>query len=74
MAMAMAIEETKAGAASGEQPFGAVVVLNGEVVSRSPHLRVSTSDTTAHFGEPGDQQAMLPALRVSEGAMAWRHG
>jgi tRNA(adenine34) deaminase len=46
--MAMAIEEAKAGAASGEQPFGAVVVLNGEVVCRSRSLKVSTSDTTAH--------------------------
>lgn len=46
--MAMAIEEAKAGAATGEQPFGAVVVLNGEVVCRSRSLKVSTSDTTAH--------------------------
>jgi tRNA(adenine34) deaminase len=46
--MAMAIEEAKAGAASGEQPFGAVVALNGEVVCRSRSLKVSTSDTTAH--------------------------
>jgi tRNA(adenine34) deaminase len=46
--MAMAIEEAKAGAAAGEQPFGAVVVLNGEVVCRSRSLKVSTSDTTAH--------------------------
>ena len=36
--MAMAIEEAKAGAAAGEQPFGAVVVLNGEVVCRSRSL------------------------------------
>ena len=46
--MAMAIEEAKAGAAAEEQPFGAVVVLNGEVVCRSRSLKVSTSDTTAH--------------------------
>lgn len=46
--MAMAIEEAKAGAAAGEQPFGALVVLNGEVVCRSRSLKVSTSDTTAH--------------------------
>ncbi|WP_127144037.1 nucleoside deaminase [Pelagibacterium montanilacus] len=46
--MAMAIEEARAGAASGEQPFGAVVVCDGEVVVRSRSLKVSTSDTTAH--------------------------
>ena len=46
--MAMAIEEAKAGAASGEQPFGAVVVLDGKVVCRSHSLKVSTSDATAH--------------------------
>ena len=46
--MAMAIEEAKAGARAGEQPFGAVIVLNGEVVCRSRSLKVSTSDTTAH--------------------------
>jgi tRNA(adenine34) deaminase len=46
--VAMAIEEAKAGARAGEQPFGAVIVLNGEVVCRSRSLKVSTSDTTAH--------------------------
>lgn len=46
--MAMAIEEAKKGAAAGEQPFGAVVVRNGEVVCRSHSLKVSTSDATAH--------------------------
>jgi tRNA(adenine34) deaminase len=46
--MAMAIEEAKAGAAMGEQPFGAVVVKDGEVICRSRSLKVSTSDTTAH--------------------------
>lgn len=46
--MATAIEEAKAGAAAGEQPFGAVVVRNGEIVVRSRSLKVGTSDTTAH--------------------------
>src|SRR5712675_677644 len=46
--MAMAIEEAKAGAANGEQPFGAVVVIDGEIICRSRSLKVSTSDTTAH--------------------------
>ena len=46
--MAIAIAEAKAGAAQGEQPFGAVIVRNGEVVVQSRSLKVSTSDTTAH--------------------------
>ena len=46
--MAIAIAEAKAGAAMGEQPFGAVVVIGGEVVVRTRSLKVSTSDTTAH--------------------------
>jgi len=46
--MAIAIEEAKAGAAQGEQPFGAVVVRNGEVIVKARSLKVGTSDTTAH--------------------------
>jgi tRNA(adenine34) deaminase len=46
--MAMAIEEAKAGAASGEQPFGAVIACKGEVVVRARSLKVGTSDATAH--------------------------
>jgi len=46
--MAIAIEEAKAGAAQGEQPFGAVVVRDGEVVVRSRSLKVSACDATAH--------------------------
>jgi tRNA(adenine34) deaminase len=46
--MAIAIEEAKAGAAQGEQPFGAVVVRGGEVIVKARSLKVSTSDTTAH--------------------------
>lgn len=46
--MAMAIAEAKAGATAGEQPFGAVVARNGELVCRARSLKVSTSDTTAH--------------------------
>ncbi len=46
--MAIAIEEARAGAAMGEQPFGAVVVRDGAVVCRTRSLKVSTSDTTAH--------------------------
>ena len=43
--MRVAIEEAKTGAAMGEQPFGAVVVRDGEVVVRARSLKVSTSDT-----------------------------
>ena len=46
--MAVAIEEAKAGAAQGEQPFGAVVARDGEVVVRSRSLKVSACAATAH--------------------------
>jgi len=46
--MAIAIEEARIGASEGEQPFGAVVVRNGEVVIRTHSVKVATSDTTAH--------------------------
>jgi tRNA(adenine34) deaminase len=46
--MAIAIEEAKAGEAGGDQPFGAVVAINGEVVVRTRSLKVTQSDTTAH--------------------------
>ncbi len=46
--MAIAIEEARRGAAMGEQPFGAVVVRNGEVVVKTPSLKVGSSDTTRH--------------------------
>lgn len=46
--MAIAIEEARIGASEGEQPFGAVVVRNGEVVVRCHSIKVQTSDTTAH--------------------------
>lgn len=46
--MRIAIEEAKAGAAGGDQPFGAVVARDGEVVCQTRSLKVSLSDTTAH--------------------------
>lgn len=46
--MAIAIEEARIGAAEGEQPFGAVVMLDGEVVVRCHSIKVQTSDCTAH--------------------------
>ena len=46
--MAIAIEEALAGRAKGEQPFGAVVARDGEVVCRTHSLKVSRCDATAH--------------------------
>ncbi|HEX3438986.1 MAG TPA: nucleoside deaminase [Pseudolabrys sp.] len=46
--MRLAIDEAKAGAAMGEQPFGAAVVIDGEVICTTRSLKVSLSDTTAH--------------------------
>jgi tRNA(adenine34) deaminase len=46
--MAIALEEARIGASEGEQPFGAVVVLDGEVVVRTHSIKVATSDCTAH--------------------------
>jgi tRNA(adenine34) deaminase len=46
--MDLAIAEARRGAAMGEQPFGAVAVLDGEVIARTPSLKVSRCDATAH--------------------------
>jgi tRNA(adenine34) deaminase len=46
--MAIAIEEANIGAAEGEQPFGAVIACNGEVVIRCHSIKVQTCDCTAH--------------------------
>lgn len=46
--MGLAIAEARAGAAIGEQPFGALIALNGEVIVKTPSLKVSSSDTTRH--------------------------
>ena len=46
--MDLAIAEAKAGAAQGEQPFGALVARGGEVIVSTRSLKVGTSDTTAH--------------------------
>src|ERR1700712_2736562 len=46
--MAIAIEEARLGRAAGEQPFGAVVARDGEVVAQARSLKVNTHDTTAH--------------------------
>jgi tRNA(adenine34) deaminase len=46
--MDLAIAEARRGADLGEQPFGAVAVLDGEVIARTPSFKVSRCDATAH--------------------------
>ncbi len=46
--MRRALELAERGAASGEVPVGAVVVLNGEVVGEGYNRPISTTDPTAH--------------------------
>ncbi|HUC51515.1 MAG TPA: nucleoside deaminase [Xanthobacteraceae bacterium] len=46
--MRIAIDEAKAGAALGEQPFGAAVVVDGKVVVSTRSLKVGLCNTTAH--------------------------
>ena len=46
--MALAIEEALTGVQAGEQPFGAVVVRDGEIVCRTHSTVNSTADPTAH--------------------------
>ena len=57
--MALAIEEALAGVRAGEQPFGAVVVRDGEIVCRTHSTVNSTADPTAH--------AELTAVRKAAG-------
>jgi tRNA(adenine34) deaminase len=46
--MGLALAEARRGAAMGEQPFGAVVVLDGKVIASTPSLKVQRCDATAH--------------------------
>lgn len=46
--MAMAIDEAKKAAASGEIPIGAVVVKDGQVIGRGHNCRESSHDPTGH--------------------------
>lgn len=46
--MGLAIAEARKGAAMGEQPFGALIALDGEVIVKTPSLKVGSSDTTRH--------------------------
>lgn len=46
--MQQAIEQAKLAAVAGEVPVGAVVVRNGEVISRAFNKPISTHDPSAH--------------------------
>ena len=46
--MRLAIEEVWKGHAAGEQPFGCVIVRDGEVIGRGHNKQNSTFDATAH--------------------------
>jgi tRNA(adenine34) deaminase len=46
--MSVALEEAKSGAAAGEVPVGAVVVIDGEVLSRAHNETVLRNDLTQH--------------------------
>ena len=63
--MALAIKEAQAAAKIGEVPVGAVIVRDGEVISKAHNLRESSNDPTAH--------AELLALRIASAALGtWR--
>ncbi len=46
--MAIAMEEALAGLKEGEQPFGACVVREGEVITRAHSIKVNTHNITNH--------------------------
>lgn len=46
--MSMALEEARAAFELGEVPIGAVIVLDGEVVSRAHNMKEQWKDATAH--------------------------
>ncbi|MFB7324754.1 nucleoside deaminase [Streptomyces sp. NPDC056190] len=46
--IAMAVEEAKVGVAGGGMPFGAVLVVDGEVVGRGHNRQVQDTDYLAH--------------------------
>lgn len=58
--MALALAEAEAAAAAGETPIGAVVVCDGEVVSRGRNRRETDADPTAH----AEMIAIREAARV----------
>lgn len=65
--MALAFEMRRQAVAAGDQPYGAVVVLDGRVVAEAPSAVVTKADPTAH--------AETEAIRAAErrlGATALR--
>ncbi|HYK98478.1 MAG TPA: nucleoside deaminase [Candidatus Acidoferrales bacterium] len=46
--MAVALDEARAAATHGDVPIGAVVVRNGEIVSRARNRREADADPTGH--------------------------
>jgi tRNA(adenine34) deaminase len=46
--MAIALQQARTGLQSGDQPFGAAVVRNGEVIVSTYSMKASTFDATAH--------------------------
>src|SRR5688572_12414931 len=64
--MKLALEEARAARAHGDVPIGAVVLVDGEVVTRRHNERELTGDPTAH--------AELLAVRDAAGVVAdgWR--
>jgi tRNA(adenine34) deaminase len=46
--MRLALDEAEDAAETGEVPVGAVIVRDGEVISRAGNASVSSSDSTAH--------------------------
>ncbi|HUK56666.1 MAG TPA: tRNA adenosine(34) deaminase TadA [Nitrospiria bacterium] len=46
--MALALEEARRAVEDGEIPIGAVVVYNGEIISRAHNLREGLQDPAAH--------------------------
>ena len=46
--MSVALEEAKKAASMGEVPVGAVIVKDGEIISRAHNLTESSKDPTAH--------------------------
>lgn len=63
--MREALKEARTASEAGEVPVGAVVVADGEVVSRAHNLRETDSDPTAHA-------EILALSRASEVAGNWR--
>ena len=63
--MSAALEEAKKAASMGEVPVGAVIVKDGEIISRAHNLTESSKDPTAH--------AEMLAIRKSAAKLGgWR--